>query len=109
MKETINLHFVTNYSDIETETKSKRNKYTHKNNLWNNITIDETKPADYYIIQNHPGNNKYIPEMFDKKDAGKYFKIESELLDLNEVNNWVSFLKSSKRGIMGITGISKKT
>ena len=62
MKETINLHFITNYDDMETETMSKRNKYTHKNNLWNNLTIDETKPADYYIIQNHPGNNKYIPE-----------------------------------------------
>lgn len=28
--------------------------------------------------------NKYIPEMFDKKDAGKYFKIESELLQKNK-------------------------
>ena len=63
MKKTINLHFITNYDNMEIETKSKRNKYTHKNNLWNNnLTIDETKPADYYIIQNHPGNNKYVPE-----------------------------------------------
>jgi len=63
MKKTINLHFITNYDDMETETLSKRNKYTHKNNIWNNITIDETKPADYWVIQNHPGKNtNYIPE-----------------------------------------------
>ena len=60
--EKINLHFVTNYSDTKEETTSKRNKYTHDNNLWNNLTIDYEKPADYYVIQNHPGNKKYVPE-----------------------------------------------
>jgi len=64
MKKTINLHFLTNYSDMRTETLSKRNKYTHKNNLYNgNITINPDEPADYWVIQNHPGSQTdYIPE-----------------------------------------------
>lgn len=83
---TINLHFVTNYSDTKTETTSKRNKYTHDNNLWNNLTIDYDKNPDYYIIQNHPGDRKYVPE--------------KTLLFYNEPiltrKRWINWTKSQK-------------
>jgi len=62
MKEIINLHFITNYDDVKKETLSKQRKYTKKDGTWNNLTVDINKPADYYIIQNHPGNNKYVAE-----------------------------------------------
>ena len=84
--EKINLQFITNYDDTKTETTAKRNKYTHDNNLWNNLTIDPEKPADYYIIQNHPGNRKYVPE--------------KSLLFYNEPiltrKRWISWTKSHK-------------
>lgn len=56
-----NIHFVTNGWDTKSETNLIKWKYMNKENLWNDITLDINKPADYYVVENHPGNNYYEP------------------------------------------------
>lgn len=62
-EKTYNIHFITNYQDSRTETIAKRKKYLQSNDKWGNIEVNEDKPADFWIIQNHPGSNRnWIPE-----------------------------------------------
>jgi hypothetical protein len=49
-----NLHFITNFMSTEDLTNYQSKVYTNKDNEWNNLTIDYKKPADYYVICNHP-------------------------------------------------------
>jgi hypothetical protein len=93
--ENINLHFLTNYQDTKTETISKCKKYTI-NSKWKNLTVDITKPADYYIIQNHPGNNKFIPnksilfynEPILTRGRWKKWEDNAGLLYSYKIRNW---------------------
>ena len=49
-----NLHFITNFMSTEDLTNWQSKIYTDENNEWENLTIDYKKPADYYVICNHP-------------------------------------------------------
>lgn len=98
MKETINLHFIANYQDTKNETISKMDTYMI-DGKWKNLTADINKPADYYIIQNHPSNNKYIPEksilfynepiLTRKKWA--YWEKKANLLYSYKERNWTGW------------------